>query len=118
MGRAGDQRPGLLILCPADLEAKTQSRWEISFEDLGMFHFRRNRGYYITLVCEKARHAIGVIGRHPEGFRFFDPNAGEYRVTSLQWDRFLTTYKEIIDKKLGWGKIVSVRVSRARVKQT
>ncbi|MGF6921728.1 hypothetical protein OKW41_007015 [Paraburkholderia sp. UCT70] len=55
-------RPGLLILCPSDLDAKTRSRWEVDINDLVVFGFKRSRA--VTPLASKM-HESGRIGARP-----------------------------------------------------
>ena len=111
---AGDMRPGLLILAPPGVQGEAMP--SMAFDDLVTFDFKAGRAYYVTLICDKARHAIGIIGQHRATLTFFDPNAGEYEIKGLLFDRFLSAYKEIIATSLKWGQINSIVVSEASIK--
>jgi hypothetical protein len=114
--RAGDNRPCLLILAPGvpgGMSAKVKVD-NMSFKDLEAFDFKAGRGYYLTLICENARHAIGIVGQVENKITFFDPNAGEYEISGLLWGHFVQAYKGIIENTR-WGAISSIRLSSARL---
>lgn len=113
----GDQRPALLILSPEGVDAKVKGG-DRAFGDLVGFNFKEDAAYYITLVCKSARHAIGICGSHGSGFTFFDPNAGEYEVPGVLFDRFLSEYRTILEKTLHFGEIGSVVISKATLART
>ncbi|WP_426664538.1 hypothetical protein [Rhodanobacter aciditrophus] len=115
--KKGDSRPCLLILAP-DVPGKMSAKVKVDsmdIKDLEAFGFKASRGYYVTLICEHARHAVGIFGQAGGKITFFDPNAGEYEISGIQWGHFIEVYKEIIETKTSWGTIKSVRLSSARV---
>lgn len=112
--KGGDTRPALLILSPEGVSA-TQKGGERGFGDLLDFAFKAGAAYYVTLVCERARHAVGIHGTHGGGFTFFDPNAGEYEVPGLHFDRFLEAYRAVLRQKMGFGEITGIVISKGKL---